>query len=109
MLRRMEIPVHDQAALEAYCQPFIRAEKRPSTALELMASRYVAYATGAIDYVISTHDPKTRDEIDRAAAESWSSSATWHGLEIVSTKDGGEGDQTGEVEFIARYTMNGRD
>jgi SEC-C motif-containing protein len=107
MLRDMSVPYEDPQALEAYCLPLIRGERRAATALELMASRYVAYATGAIDYVLATHNPATRKEIDRQAAENWSRSATWSGLEIVSTNKGGPEDDSGEVEFIARYTMNG--
>ena len=103
----MTVPYQDSQALEAYCLPLIRGERRAETALELMASRYVAYATGAIDYVIATHDPATRKEIDRKSAENWSRSAEWSGLEIVSTTQGGAQDDSGEVEFVARYTMNG--
>jgi SEC-C motif-containing protein len=103
----MDIPFRDSAALEAFCQPFIRGEKRPSTAAELMASRYVAYATGAIDFLLETHDPKTRAETDRRATQDWSERATWQGLEILSTKDGGPEDDQGQVEFIARYAMDG--
>jgi SEC-C motif domain protein len=104
----MTVPYQDPQALEAYCLPFIRGERRPETAVELMASRYVAYATGAIDYIIATHDPATRDEIDRDSAENWSRSANWHGLDILGSSAGGSADQTGEVEFVARYTMSGR-
>jgi SEC-C motif-containing protein len=105
----VDIPLHDPQALEAYCLPFLRGEKRPSTAAELMASRYVAYATGAIDYLLETHDPKTRTDTDRAATTDWSRRATWQGLEIVSTEQGGPDDDVGQVEFVARYAMDGKD
>ncbi|MFT3923365.1 MAG: YchJ family protein [Myxococcales bacterium] len=105
----MDIPFQDPSALEAYCQPFIRGEKRPETAAQLMASRYVAYATGAIDYLLETHDPKTRSETDRKSTEDWSKRAEWRGLEIVKTEEGGPEDDTGYVEFIARYGMDGVD
>jgi SEC-C motif domain protein len=103
----MEIPFRDNAALEAYCLPFIRGEKQPATAAELMASRYVAYATCAIDYLIATHDPKTRSATDRKATKEWSESAEWRGLEILKTEAGGADDQDGVVEFIARYATDG--
>ena len=76
----MDIPFKDTEALYAFGLLFIRGEKTPATAAELMASRYVAYAKGAIDYLIETHDPDTRDDIDRKATESWSKSADWLGL-----------------------------
>jgi SEC-C motif-containing protein len=103
----MEIPFQDSEALATFCTPFIRGEKVPATAAELMASRYVAYATGAIDYLIATHDPKTRSATDRKATQEWSERADWRGLEIVSTERGGPNDDAGQVEFIARYVMDG--
>lgn len=101
----MDIPTHNAEALAAHCQPFLSGKKLPATAVELMASRYVAYATGAIDYLIETHDPKTRADTDRKATEDWSKSADWRGLEILSTEKGGPDDDEGHVEFIARYAV----
>lgn len=103
----MPIPTQDPDALAAYCQPFLSGAKQPETAAELMASRYVAYASGAIDYLIDTHDPKTRSQTDRKATEDWSRRASWRSLEILDTKDGGPSDAEGEVEFIARYVVDG--
>ena len=103
----MTIPVEDSTQLEAYCRPFIEGKKLPQTASELMASRYVAYATEAIDYLFETHDPKTRSEADRKATLEWSRRADWRGLEILSSERGGPEDDAGEVEFVARYAMDG--
>jgi SEC-C motif-containing protein len=100
------IPYEDSKALEAYCLPFLQGEKRPETAAELMASRYVAYATGAIDYLLETHDPKTRSAADRKATEEWSKRADWRGLELVRIEQGGPEDDAGQVEFIARYAID---
>jgi SEC-C motif-containing protein len=105
----MDIPFRDSAALEAFARPFIDGKAQPATAAELMASRYVAYATGAIDYLISTHAPETRDDVDRGATEQWSKQSDWQGLEIVRTEQGGPDDSTGEVEFIARYRRGGNE
>lgn len=103
----MDIPFQDSRALAAFCEPFLRGEARPRTAAELMASRYVAYATGAIDYLVDTHDPETRGDIDRKATEEWARRARWRSLEIVSTERGGPEDDAGEVEFVARYELDG--
>ncbi len=73
-----------------------------------MRSRYTAYVTGAIDHVLASHHPSTRDSVDREGAESWSSEAEWDGLEVVDTEAGGEGDSEGVVEFIARYRAQGQ-
>ncbi len=103
----MDIPFKDTEALYAFGLPFIRGEKRAATAAELMASRYVAYAKGEIDYLLETHDPKTRSEADRKSTEEWSKSAEWLGLEILSTERGGPDDDEGFVEFVARYSISG--
>ncbi len=105
----MDIPFRDPAALAEFAAPFLNGEKRPATAAELMASRYVAYTTGAVDYLIETHDPKTRSEIDRKATEEWSRRAEWLGLEIVRTERGGPDDSDGLVEFTARYKRDGQE
>lgn len=102
----MSIPTEDQAQLEAYCLPFIRGERVPETAAELMASRYVAYARAEVDYIMATHDPATRDETDREATEGWAKRAKFHGLKILDTVAGGPGDDTGEVEFQALFTAD---
>jgi SEC-C motif domain protein len=79
----------------------------PPTAEALMRSRYSAYALGAIDHVMASHHPKAQGDVDRKSTEKWSREASWLGLEIVSTQAGGEADETGEVEFIARYEISG--
>ncbi|MBI2374246.1 MAG: SEC-C domain-containing protein [Deltaproteobacteria bacterium] len=74
-----------------------------------MRSRYTAYATGEVDHVIASHDPRTRKELDRNDMERWSRESTWKGLRILSTSGGGEPDQEGRVEFVAMYDdANGR-
>jgi len=88
------------------CQLIIDGVPAP-TALALMRSRYTAYVRGAIDYLVETHDPETRGTLDRAAVEKWSRETAWLGLEIVATERGGEADDTGIVEFIARGATRG--
>jgi SEC-C motif domain protein len=90
---------------ETCCGPFLKRERRPDTAEALMRSRYTAYATGDIDYIIETHDPKRVEEIDRASTESWSKQSQWLGLEIIAAEAGGPADEQGSVEFCARYKL----
>jgi SEC-C motif-containing protein len=47
-------------SLEACCGPYLSHAARPDTAEALMRSRYTAYATGDVDYVIDSHDPDRR-------------------------------------------------
>ncbi len=90
----------------ACCGMFLDGVPAP-TALALMRSRYTAYVRGAIDYLVATQDASTRGSVDRAAVAKWSRETVWRGLEIVATERGGEDDDTGIVEFIARGVTRG--
>lgn len=70
-----------------------------------MRSRYSAYVTGAIDYLVATHRPPS-GEIDREETERWSRQATWLGLEIRATEAGQPSDEAGVVEFVARWRQD---
>jgi SEC-C motif domain protein len=97
-----------EATFDECCKPYLDGTARPPTAEALMRSRYSAYVTHHIDYVLATHDPATVAEVDREAAAKWSEEAEWEGLEIVATDKGQPGDDEGMVEFIARYRADGR-
>ena len=70
-----------------------------------MRSRYVAYVLGDETYLRqSWHDstcPSTLG-LDQSPP------VKWLGLKIMRTLDGGESDETGIVEFVARYKLNGK-
>ena len=68
-----------------------------------MRSRYTAYVRANIDYVTETHDPSTREQHDAEQARAWAEGSEWLGLEIVTTDAGGASDDSGKVEFIARF------
>jgi SEC-C motif-containing protein len=72
-----------------------------------MRARYSAYATGNVDFIIKSHDPERAKEVDRKNTETWSKQSEWLGLEILSTEQGGPADETGVVEFVARYKLSG--
>ncbi|MDB4958226.1 MAG: motif domain protein [Myxococcales bacterium] len=73
-----------------------------------MRSRYTAYVRGEIDYLLTTHDASSRASVDREAIARWSRETQWLGLEIRDVRDGGELDERGVVEFIARGVTAGR-
>ena len=78
------------------------------TALALMRSRYTAFVRGAIDYLLETHDESTRGAVDRDSIARFSRDTEWRGLEIVATERGGDDDDRGVVEFIARGVVRGK-
>lgn len=73
-----------------------------------MRSRYSAFVRGAVDYLIETHDASTRATADKASLTAFCRDTGWLGLEIVDTQQGGESDDAGIVEFIARGVTKGQ-
>lgn len=91
--------------IEDCCLPVIRGERQSKTAVELMRSRYTAFVIGDVDWILASHHPDTRDEVDREEIERWSSGSEWLGLRIKETIDGEAGDSEGIVHFRARYKV----
>jgi SEC-C motif-containing protein len=87
------------------CLPVIRRERSAATAEELMRSRYTAFVTNDIDWIMDSHHPDTVGEINREEVEQWSAGSEWLGLKIRETEAGGEGDDEGMVSFRARYKV----
>ena len=78
-----------------------------STPEALMRSRFAAFVHGDLDYIESTHAKEVRDDFNRSATESTAKSVEWVSLEIRDTADGGADDDTGTVEFAARFKKDG--
>jgi SEC-C motif-containing protein len=85
------------------CEPFVTGSAVPDTAEKTMRSRYTAYATGEIAYLMTTLHPSNREEGDEENARHWAERSEWLGLDIVATDAGGPADSEGVVEFIARF------
>lgn len=83
------------------CQPLHQGKAFAKTAEQLMRSRYAAFAKKQEQYVLDTwHSSMRNEEINLKKDPTW-----WIGLEIVDTVKGQAEDTTGEVEFIASYTI----
>ncbi|MDR1970957.1 MAG: YchJ family protein [Treponema sp.] len=100
-------PCGSGLSYEACCGPYIGGEKNPPTAEALMRSRYTAYATHAIDYIIDTCVSDGKTDIDRRETQAWSEQSTWLGLKISAVEKGGSDDTEGTVEFEASYERKG--
>ncbi|MDF2443724.1 MAG: motif domain protein [Subtercola sp.] len=84
------------------CRPFHTGAQSPPTAERLMRSRYSAFVVGDAAYLLASWHPSTRP----AAAElSLDPAQRWYRLDIVNRTGGGMLDQTGTVEFVARYRL----
>jgi SEC-C motif-containing protein len=67
-----------------------------------MQARYSAFVCQKVQFVADTHAPGVNDfNVDEAKV--WAKESKWDKLEIIDTKDGGEKDDTGVVEFKAHY------
>ena len=73
-----------------------------------MRSRYSAYTTGAVEYILRSTHPSTRKFHDTEAIENWAKSSVWQKLEIVSTDKGDVKDKQGNVEFKAYFLDENR-
>lgn len=99
-------PCGSGKALDDCCGPYIAGAPAP-TAEALMRSRYSAFVLGRFDHIERTHAAEASEDFDRAELEQTAREVDWIGLEILSTDGGGEGDDTGAVEFAARYSKDG--
>ncbi len=87
------------------CEKFISGIQRPATAEALMRSRYTAYVHENIDYLLSSWHPSARPgglNLQDMRPDNWL------GLKVVNAVAGLQPDSEGEVEFIARYKLNGK-
>jgi SEC-C motif domain protein len=103
---RQPCPCGSGTTYDGCCGRLLRGAAQAVTAEELMRSRYSAHALGHTDHLFRTWHPRTRPD---EAAMRPEPGLTWSGLEVLGARDGGADDETGEVEFRARYRAAGRD
>ncbi|WP_307619745.1 YchJ family protein [Streptomyces sp. V3I7] len=83
---------------EKCCGRFHSGALAAPTAEALMRSRYSAFVTGDVAYLLRTWHPLTRpDGLDLDAGMRWT------GLEVLDTRDGSAFHSTGTVTFRASY------
>ncbi len=70
-----------------------------------MRSRYTAYSRREAGYLLSTWHESTRPNQLELDSEP---KTQWLGLKIIECMDGQPGNNSGTVEFVARYRINGR-
>ena len=91
--------------LAACCGQYIEGKAKAPTAEALMRSRYTAHAICEYQYLTDTTHPEFREDASAEEIKQWSSMMSWEGLDIIETVDGGENDTTGEVKFVAHYSV----
>jgi SEC-C motif-containing protein len=101
-----QCPCGSGSEFDDCCGPYLGGGAAP-TPEALMRSRFTAFVRGDLDYIENTHAQEAQGDFDRSLAESRNSTVQWVGLEILETAGGGPGDDTGTVEFAARYKSDG--
>jgi SEC-C motif-containing protein len=78
------------------CQIYHLETVSPQTPVQLMRSRYSAYALNLVDYLWATTHPFKRHLYSKADIENWATTNHWLKLEIIAAK-------ADMVEFKAFY------
>lgn len=69
------------------CEPIIKGIEKAQTAAILMRSRYSAYATHQVDYLIATTHITQRKYHSKAETLNWATSNQWLELEIIKASE----------------------
>ena len=78
------------------CGKYIDGRDKAPTALALMKSRYSAYASHQVDYLLNTTHSSQRKYYSKAAILNWATTNDWQKLEIISATEN-------TVEFKAYF------
>jgi SEC-C motif-containing protein len=81
---------------ELCCNLYINGAQKAPTALALMKSRYSAYATHQVDYLLATTHSSVRKYYSREEIVLWATANDWQKLEIIFATDN-------TVEFKAYF------
>lgn len=108
-MSNLPCPCGSENAYSKCCEGIIRGKQLPETAEQLMRSRYTAFATGAIDYLIATRHPDFRTVEESKHIADWMKEVTsWDKLEILVTENGEKSDTVGRVAFNVFFHQNGK-
>lgn len=107
-MAQTQCPCGSETQLENCCLPLIQGKKKPTTAEDLLRSRYTAFTRGDVDYILETHHSKTKADVKREEIEEWSKSSEWLGLRVVQKEAGEASDSQGTIVFCAGYKADGK-
>lgn len=101
-------PCTSKRTFDKCCEPYLAGREVPETAEKLMRSRFSAYATRKVDYLLATTCEEERNKLDRKELEDYCRKVSCVSLKIAETEGGGPQDETGTVLFYASLQVNGR-
>ena len=100
-----DCPCGSGLMFEKCCGQYISEQIVAPTAEVLMRSRYSAYVIKDENYLLNTWHKTTRPETLNLEQDT---STKWIGLDVVRVEQGTIKDDKGQVEFVARYKVNGK-
>ena len=98
-------PCGSEKSFHQCCEPIISGEKIAPDPESLMRSRYTAYTLANIDYIVASMRGKAAKNFNQAEAKTWAKQVEWKGLSVIKASDTHPEKATGQVEFIAEYTL----
>jgi SEC-C motif-containing protein len=87
------------------CGPLHDGQRRATTAEALMRARYSAFVLHNEPFLLASWHSSTRPAKVFEANEA---PPAWKGLTVLRTEHGSENGDKGEVEFIARFEIDGK-
>lgn len=101
-------PCTSKLTFDKCCEPYLTGRKVPETPEKLMRSRFSAYATRKVAYLIATTCEAERGKLDRDELENYCRSVACISLKVLKTEAGGPQDEAGTVLFHASLQVNGK-
>lgn len=101
-------PCGSSQAFGECCQPQ-HGGAAAASAEAVMRARYAAFVVGDMDYVENTLTAEAAKEFNRSAIQAMAGSVEWLGLDVRRTESSGEGGESCDVEFVARFKEGHQD
>jgi len=102
----MLCPCGSTLSFDACCQLFITQIQKPTTAEQLMRSRFSAYALGNAQYIYDTYAKSSQAAQSVVDIDDWSKSCVWIALIIHPLANSVNNTTEDFVEFSAFYITN---
>lgn len=99
----MDCHCNSQKKFNACCRPYLSGKAHPRTPEALMRSRYAAFCTGDVEYLVATCHPSRRQPGQARMIARTCRQTRWLGLKILKTGTAPSDPSSGFVEFAAFY------
>lgn len=93
--------------LSLCCEPYILGKSFPATPEQLMRSRYSAFVTRNVNYLLATLAIEKHKPNEKAKLTESIKGTKWLGLKVIATSPIESTNQMGTVEFVAFFEENG--